>query len=65
MVWILVGLVAGSLVTSQHDTEEACLGRKALLEKQAVSAKCVPLGQTTTHFFTGNNLVLTPGTTVN
>lgn len=33
MNWILTGLLLGSLVTSTHDTEEACLGRKAVLAK--------------------------------
>lgn len=36
MNWLLAGLLAGSLITSQHKDEEDCLGRKAMLEKQKV-----------------------------
>jgi hypothetical protein len=41
MNWILIAIVSGSILTSGHDTEEACLGRKAMLEKDKISAKCV------------------------
>lgn len=41
MSWILVGVVAGSIVTSGHDTKEACLGRVAVLAEAKVSATCV------------------------
>lgn len=43
MNWICVGLIAGSLVTSLHDTEEACKGREAMLQKQKVRTTCVPM----------------------
>lgn len=35
-MWILTGLLLGSLVTSTHDTEEQCEGRKAMLVKTNV-----------------------------
>lgn len=41
MTWILIGIVAGSIVVSGHDTEEACKGREAMLLKQKIPAKCV------------------------
>jgi len=44
MNWLLAGLLAGSLITSQHKDEETCLGRKAMLEKQKVERlTCVEL----------------------
>ena len=33
MEWIFVAVIAGSIVTSGHSTEEQCLGRKAIIEK--------------------------------
>ena len=41
MEWFLIGVVAGSLVTSGHKTEEECLGRKAVLDKQHIVSTCV------------------------
>jgi hypothetical protein len=41
MNWILIGIVAGSLIVSGHETEEACKGREAMLSKQKIAAKCV------------------------
>lgn len=32
-MWILTGIILGSIITSSHDDEEACRGRKAMLEK--------------------------------
>jgi hypothetical protein len=46
-MWIFIGLILGSLVISQHDTEEACQGRKAMLakKKEPVYGQCVHLDQ--------------------
>lgn len=33
MNWIFIAVIAGSIVSSGHDTEEQCLGRKAIIEK--------------------------------
>lgn len=42
MNWILIAIASGMLMTSSHDTEEACLGRKAILEKDKITnSKCV------------------------
>ena len=38
MEWILIGVVVGSFVVSGHNTEEGCLGRKAVLDKQKIAA---------------------------
>jgi hypothetical protein len=42
MKTVLIGMLLGSLVTSEHDTREACEGRKTLLaEKGVVGLQCV------------------------
>lgn len=33
-------MLLGSIVTSTHDTEEACLGRKEILKTKGVIAEC-------------------------
>lgn len=44
MNWICIGLIAGSLITSLHDTEEQCRGREAMLNKiKEASVKCVAM----------------------
>lgn len=44
MNWILIAITSGMLMTSQHDTEEQCLGRKAMLEKDKITnSKCVDM----------------------
>lgn len=42
MNWILTALLLGSVVTSTHETEEACLGRKAVLQrvKELTAVEC-------------------------
>lgn len=41
-MWILTGILLGSLITSTHDTQESCEGRKAMLgkEKNVSSLEC-------------------------
>lgn len=44
MEWLYFALISGSLLTSLHPTEEACLGRKAIMEKENKSiylGRCV------------------------
>lgn len=41
MSWIFIGTLLGSLVTSSHDTEEACRGRLAMLAKKDVVGQCI------------------------
>lgn len=41
MDWLLIGVVAGSLIISPHTTEEGCEGRKAMvLKTEGAKAKC-------------------------
>jgi len=42
MSWIMIAVVAGSIVVSGHDTREACEGRAAMVrEATKGAAKCV------------------------
>lgn len=43
MQWVLIGTLAGSLITSLHDTREACEGRAVILREQKVAVKCVEM----------------------
>lgn len=66
MNWICIGMIAGSLVTSLHDTEEQCEGRKAMLlkSKAQVSTKCVEMpGRAAT--FISNGISIVPSCTWN
>ena len=40
-MYIFVGLLLGSLVTSHHDTKEACEGRRVTLAEKGVVGRCV------------------------
>jgi hypothetical protein len=55
-MWILTGLLLGSLITSTHDTQEACEGRKALLsrEKNTINLEC----RHATSTATGSKLIM-------
>lgn len=59
MSWILVGTLLGSVITSSHDTREACEGRAVLLREKNAGAKCVemPSGYSGT-------ITLTPGSNI-
>lgn len=41
MKYIFVGMLLNSLVTSTHDTEEACKGREVMLKEKGVVGQCV------------------------
>jgi hypothetical protein len=43
MDWVLIGVVAGSLVVQGFGNKEACMGRVATLKEQKIEAKCAPL----------------------
>lgn len=44
MNWIFIAITSGMLMTSSHETEEGCLGRKAMLEKEKIThSKCVDM----------------------
>ena len=48
MTWILIAITTGMIMTSHHETEEACLGRKAMLEKEKITnSKCVEMSKKT------------------
>lgn len=53
-MWILTGVLLGSIITSTHDSEEACRGRQAMLEKVK--------GVSQTQCRTANNIVYGTGT---
>lgn len=40
MDWAFVGLILGSLVTSQHSSKEACEGRRVVLAEKGVIGEC-------------------------
>lgn len=57
MNWILIAITSGMIMTSHHDTEEACLGRKAMLEKDKITnSKCVDMRILYSSSLTGNML---------
>lgn len=41
MKWIFIGMLLNSIVTSDHDSREACEGRAVLLREKGVIGKCV------------------------
>lgn len=41
MNWILVGTLLGSMITSAHDTREACEGRAVVLREKYAVVQCV------------------------
>lgn len=43
MNWICIGMLAGSLVTSLHDSKERCEGRAVTLREAKATAKCVEM----------------------
>lgn len=48
MNWILIAIISGMLMTGHFDTEEACLGRKGMLEKdKIINIKCVNMSSPT------------------
>lgn len=40
MKYILIGSLLGSLITSSHDGEELCKGRKAMLQEKGAVVEC-------------------------
>jgi hypothetical protein len=58
MNWICIGMLAGSLITSTHETREACEGRAVILREAKASAKCVELPSRPTALWNGG--VFTP-----
>lgn len=40
MKYILIGTLLGSIVTSSHDSEEACKGRREVLKEKGAVVEC-------------------------
>lgn len=61
MNWILIAIVSGLLTTGQYSSEEACLGKKAMMEKDKVTnVKCVDMSLKWSTTNTCVNCVLVP-----
>jgi hypothetical protein len=60
MNWICIGLLAGSLITSLHDTREACEGRAVVLREAKALAKCTEMPRSWTG--TTSNYIMLPNT---
>lgn len=56
MKYILIGLLLGSTVTSQHDTREACEGRAVLLREKGASVSCEKTGTTINYYLASPSL---------
>lgn len=48
MSWLCIGVLAGSLLISQHADKEACEGRAVTLREKGAAAKCVEAPQNVT-----------------
>jgi hypothetical protein len=57
MNWICIGMLAGSLITSTHDTREACEGRAVILREAKASAKCVELPKGTSSLISNGSTI--------
>lgn len=60
MNWIMIGTLAGSLITSLHDTRESCEGRAVILREQKAIVKCVEMPREGAHFFNGGGIITIP-----
>lgn len=62
MNWILIAITSGMLMTSHHDTEEACLGRKAMLEKDKITnSKCIDMRGFSLTGISSSSIITCPG----
>ncbi len=57
MNYLLIGTLLGSIITSPHDTREACEGRAVLLREKGATVQCV----TNTHTLSTSGTVLLCG----
>lgn len=57
MNFVFVGMLLGATVTSWHDTREACLGKKAILEEKGVSGSCVEQPSMGSYITNGTSIV--------
>jgi len=58
MPWILIAVVSGSILTSGHETKEACMGRVSTLSEQKITAQCVEIARPGLTFNTCTNCML-------
>jgi hypothetical protein len=58
-MYVLIGMLLGSIVTSTHDNREACEGRRVVLAEKNVVAECKSMTNYSTS--TGNTYVLPKG----
>ena len=59
MDWVLIGIVAGSLITGTFKDKEACMGRVSTLSDQKIQAKCVEAPQRSSTIAIGTSLCKT------
>lgn len=57
MNWILIGTLLGSIVTSQHDTREACEGRLVVLKEKGVAGECKQIQQQNYTVYNGSMML--------
>lgn len=62
MKYIFIGMILNSIVTSTHDSEEACKGREAILKEKGVVGQCVKELSNLTYSTSGSigSICLTP-----
>lgn len=64
-MWILTGILLGSIITSTHDTQEQCEGRKAMLnqvkEVRLLECRSAILGLTS---IGSGSMLVSPGTSI-
>lgn len=60
MNWLLIGTLLGSIVTSNHDTREACEGRAVLLREKGAAVKCVDNSMVFYNSTLNGNILLAP-----
>ncbi len=46
-MWLFIGIIAGSIVTSSHQNKEQCEGRRVILQEKGVVGQCVEQKQFT------------------
>lgn len=53
-MYLFIGILLGSIVTSTHDNREQCEGRATILKEKGVTGQCVQQSSTLTGFVTTN-----------
>lgn len=55
--YIFIGMLLNSIVTSSHDSEEACKGREAVLKEKGVVGQCVKENSHINNFTTSGSYI--------